>query len=78
LKLHTDSDAFSAILAFVNETAFQFDGMAGNKALRDAFHSMQNIYVFDEADRLGFDAVSETLSSIKTDLLNEIAQLSLV
>jgi predicted nucleotidyltransferase component of viral defense system len=48
-----------------------FDGMNGNKALRDAFYSMQNIYVFEETDRLGFDAVSEALLSIKIDLLKE-------
>jgi predicted nucleotidyltransferase component of viral defense system len=46
-----------------------FDGMRENKALRKDFDVMQTIYVFDRTDRLEFDAVSESLSAIRGNLL---------
>lgn len=48
-----------------------FREMYENRILREEFASMQNIYVFNEADRLDFDTITEVLSAIKVDLLNE-------
>jgi len=48
-----------------------FEELEGNKALRDEFIIMQNIYVFDKADRLDFIAVLQALSRIRTHLLSE-------
>ena len=45
--------------------------MYENKNLRDEFDTMQNIYVFEKADRLSFDEILEALSTIKECLLKE-------
>ena len=49
-----------------------FYGMYENKNLRSEFDIMQNIYVFDKADRLDFEAVLESLVAIKERLLKEL------
>ena len=55
-------------------SAFEiFDGMYENKNLRAEFDSMQDIYVFDDRDKIGFDDVAVSLSLIKTALLKEQA-----
>ena len=48
-----------------------FEGMADSKALRDEFSSMQNIYVFNENDKMDFHAVVELLTAIREKLLSE-------
>ena len=48
-----------------------FEGMKENKALQDEFSSMQNIYVFDENDKMNFHAVVELLAAVREKLLGE-------
>ena len=48
-----------------------FDGMNENKALRDEFTSMQNIYVFDDNDKIDYATVVASLTTIRERLLNE-------
>ena len=49
-----------------------FDGISEDKSLWNEFESMQNIYVFDENDKMPFQDVAESLSEIQVSLLNEI------
>ena len=49
-----------------------FEGMRSNKELRDRFISMQNIYIFNDSEKIDFDHVIGALSSIKDRLLTEI------
>ncbi len=48
-----------------------FEGMRGNGALRERFDAMQDIYIFDDADRISFTDVSAAVSLIKGYLLHE-------
>ena len=48
-----------------------FYEMYENKKLQSEFDFMQNVYVFEKADRLSFDAVLESLAVIKARLLQE-------
>ena len=48
-----------------------FDGLIGNKKLRDKFNSMQDIYIFDDRDKIDFNTTAASLSSIKDSLQSE-------
>jgi hypothetical protein len=48
-----------------------FKGVSDNKSLRDRYISMQDIYIFDDSDKMDFDDVTESLLEIQTSLLNE-------
>jgi len=48
-----------------------FKCMSVNEALRDRFISMQDIYIFDDNDKMGFQDVAASLSKIQASLLNE-------
>jgi len=51
-----------------------FKGMDGNKLLRDRFISMQDIYIFDEADKMDFVGVTESLSEVQECMIREILE----
>jgi len=54
-------------------SAFEiFKDMSENKALRDKFISMQDIYIFDDTDKMDFQDVAALLREIQTSLLDEI------
>jgi len=48
-----------------------FDGMRGNGTLQDKFTAMQDIYIFDNSDKMSFSDVATALSSIRANLLKE-------
>ncbi len=48
-----------------------FRGVGDNDALRDRFASMQDIYIFDERDKLSFEDSVEAVMSIKDFFLKE-------
>jgi len=50
-----------------------FNGIKGNKFLQDRFISMQDVYIFDENDKMTFQEAAASLSEIQRSLLNEIA-----
>jgi len=49
-----------------------FKGMEENQVLRDRFISMQNIYIFDDNDKMDFQDVAAVLLEIQVKLFNEI------
>ena len=49
-----------------------FKNMKNNKSLRDKFTAMQDIYIFDENDKIMFPDVISSLSELQASLLNEI------
>ena len=49
-----------------------FKNINENKALRDKFISMQDIYIFNDTDKMDFQDVTALLLEIQTSLLNEI------
>ena len=60
-------------LAVKPVSAFEiFQGMRENKILRDRFISMQDIYIFDDNDKMDFQDVIALLLEIQTNLLKEI------
>jgi len=48
-----------------------FEGMKENKELREKFISMQNIYIFNDSDKIDFRQATESLSMIRGHLLSE-------
>ena len=48
-----------------------FKGMNENKALRERYASMQDVYIFDDNDKMDFDDVAALLAEIETSLLSE-------
>jgi len=48
-----------------------FEGINGNEALREKFISMQDIYIFDDSDKMSYQDIAASLSSIKSSLLTE-------
>ena len=51
-----------------------FKGIYGNKLLKDKFISMQDVYIFNENDKISFQDVVVSLSKIQGSLLNEITK----
>ena len=51
-----------------------FRSMNRNKLLQDRFIFMQDVYIFDENDKMTFQDVVASLSEIQGSLLNEIAK----
>ncbi|MCL2046458.1 MAG: nucleotidyl transferase AbiEii/AbiGii toxin family protein [Oscillospiraceae bacterium] len=49
-----------------------FDGIKVDNFLRNEFELMQNIYVFNEIDKISFEEVVKSLSEIQKSLRNEI------
>jgi predicted nucleotidyltransferase component of viral defense system len=49
-----------------------FKSMNENKALRDKFISMQDIYIFDDNDKIDFQDIAALLLEIQMSLINEI------
>jgi predicted nucleotidyltransferase component of viral defense system len=49
-----------------------FKGMDGNKSLRDRYIAMQDIYIFDDNDKIDFQDVIMSLSEMQEYLLEEI------
>jgi hypothetical protein len=48
-----------------------FKGIEANSALREKFNSMQDIYIFDNADKIEYRRVIDSLMSIREGLLSE-------
>lgn len=48
-----------------------FDSAEGDTELRDKFSSMQDIYIFDDGDKISFEDVVSSLLSIRTKLITE-------
>jgi len=48
-----------------------FEKIGGNRALRKKFMSMQDIYIFDERDKIDFEDIVASLLLIKTFLMKE-------
>ena len=51
-----------------------FKGINDNKQLQDKFASMQNVYIFNEEDKITFQDAATSLSVIQGSLLNEITK----
>ena len=49
-----------------------FQDAKDNKVLRDKFKTMQDIYIFDESDKIPFQDAASSLSDIQSSLLNEL------
>ena len=47
-----------------------FDGLQNNNELQKKFSTMQDIYIFDEADKLDFQTVIKSMENIKEHLLS--------
>jgi hypothetical protein len=91
-KLLSDSAALTAMMAFKrreekarigsdlsDKLISDFDifkGIEGNEALRDRFESMQDIYIFDDQDKLLFQDVAASLIAMKSYLLKEQTELN--
>ena len=48
-----------------------FQGMRENKSLRDRYVFMQDIYIFDDSDKMDFEDVTALLAEIQARLLHE-------
>jgi hypothetical protein len=48
-----------------------FRGIRENKALQNRYISMQDIYIFDDNEKIRFEDISTLLLEMEADLLNE-------
>jgi predicted nucleotidyltransferase component of viral defense system len=57
-------------------SAFEiFKNMEENKNLQSRYASMQDIYIFDDDDKIDFQIVAEALKVLQTSLLNELNKI---
>ena len=72
-KRHEERARIGSDLADKSISDFEvFKGMNENKALRDTFISMQDIYIFDDNDKIDFQDIAALLLEIQMSLINEI------